>query len=48
MHDSEWFVVEGQLSLDELLEQGWDVAEDGMCAPGVARGQIVPDEDDDE
>ena len=40
--------MEPVVSLDELLEQGWDVAEDGHCAPGVARGQVVPDEDDDE
>lgn len=44
MHDSEWYICEGQLSLDQLREDGWDLADKYEIG---SRDGLVPDEDDE-
>lgn len=46
MHDSEYYRCEEQVSLDALLEQGYDIAD--KYAVGARDNALVPNEDDDE
>lgn len=45
MHDSDYYVCSGQISLDELLEQGFDVADKNDF--GTRDNELVPNEDDE-
>lgn len=46
MHDSEWYVCKERISLDDLVERGWDVADKNMV--GTRDNLLVPNEDDPE
>ena len=46
MHESEWYVCKEQVSLDDLVERGWDIADKREV--GARDNLLVPDEDDKE
>lgn len=45
MRDSDYYRCDEQVSLDELLEDGWDIAD--KYAVGARDNALVPDEDDE-
>lgn len=45
MHDSDYYACEGQLSLEQLLEAGLDIADKHDF--GTRSNELVPDEDDE-